>query len=329
MATDPKAVRQQLENIFQHVYLKDYQPPLGWDPGTGEPWMAVRCYANLAYASLVGTQGHNLHALRSMMNFCNIEFARVDSLAIRFPYVLLWIEFLDTRAPPDPTTVQEFLSIRKFLCEWSSNPLDFALDGIHLAYEEFLQRPILDRSGHEIPLPNGFSFTQNPQMENLSFAEPVALNGYRGHGEDVAAITQRAVEYYETQNKFSPYFIEDSYGHPEAYSDEARTSFKQEEETDQIGVRQRYREPRNGHPISSRRRSASPQMGKVRQNGRFDTRRTSNFNAQSSTEYCRPTSDQPIYERSPSLPSVDFFFGGTDDTQEHRSGGTGDSKKVS
>jgi hypothetical protein len=58
VAVDPKSVKQQLEDIFKHVYRKDYQPPLGWDPSTGEPWMAVRCYANLAYASLVGNQGY-------------------------------------------------------------------------------------------------------------------------------------------------------------------------------------------------------------------------------------------------------------------------------
>jgi hypothetical protein len=109
---------------------------------------------------------------------------------------------------------------------------------------------------------------------------------------------------------------------------QAKFYFKQEENTDQSDILRSYRETRGDYLISSRRRSASPLIEKLRENGSIDTPEMSSLKSQFSAEGFKTTPHQPPSERNPSLPSVDFFFGGTDGTHEH-SGGTSDFQKVS
>lgn len=116
---------------------------LGWNPETGEPWMAIRCYADRAYPALSGmisqlpalcvygltNEGLNqkyIFELQRMEPSFILQYTRF--VGTDFPgsekYILMWPEFRYLLGLVDPETWEKFNQFRAFLQLWASEPGD-------------------------------------------------------------------------------------------------------------------------------------------------------------------------------------------------------------
>lgn len=72
------STRQNLEKLWaDQKDRRSYQPQMGWNTATGEPWMAIRCYAGNAYPAISGPYNSHLKAVGKLIPEFVIMFQRL------------------------------------------------------------------------------------------------------------------------------------------------------------------------------------------------------------------------------------------------------------
>lgn len=136
------------------------QPQLGWNPTTGEPWFAVRSYAENAYPALYGKKKSVFHRVSRMMPDFVLRYERFPAQR----YVLIWPEFVDPGMVRDMRMWNRFDEFRLFLEEWAS--LTGNVRMMDVVLEEFLRRPEYTRRGLKVP--DGFVLSPNLGSQNAT-----------------------------------------------------------------------------------------------------------------------------------------------------------------
>jgi hypothetical protein len=74
-------MRKKLEELWANRWnRKKYKPQLGWNEATGEPYMAVRAYAENSYPALSGENHSFLKGVeRQLPEFC-LQYERFPQL---------------------------------------------------------------------------------------------------------------------------------------------------------------------------------------------------------------------------------------------------------
>ncbi|KAG4431140.1 hypothetical protein IFR05_013377 [Cadophora sp. M221] len=138
------ANKQMLEHRLasRSRYQRPCHIQLGWNPATGEPWFAVRSYADNAYPAIWG---------RNDQQFV-LQFERFPSLG----YVLIWTELADPRLINYDEVWDRFHQFRQFLEEWAR--MRGNVEMMDKCLERFFERSEDTRLG--LPVPAGFVLDQ-------------------------------------------------------------------------------------------------------------------------------------------------------------------------
>ncbi|CZR60312.1 uncharacterized protein PAC_10208 [Phialocephala subalpina] len=129
--------------------FKDYQPQLGFNPQTGEPWMAIRCYAEDAYPALSGQRHRYLLSLKKKIPKFEIQYERFEvEKDWGQKYLVIWPEFMDPDDLNNEQLWEEFGELRAFLESWAAGD---KAETIYQAYNKWLKLPKHERRGLELP----------------------------------------------------------------------------------------------------------------------------------------------------------------------------------
>lgn len=89
-------MRGVLERKFSGLpAYRGYQPMFGWNPATGEPWLAIRAYTDTAYLRISGQGNECIGRLQALIfqrtgHGINIRYVCMSSRG----YILLWSEYV-------------------------------------------------------------------------------------------------------------------------------------------------------------------------------------------------------------------------------------------
>lgn len=73
--------KKQIQQLWAGRWnRRGYNPQLGWNPETGEPWMAVRSYAENSYPALSGEQHSHLKHVQEQMPEFVLQYERFPHL---------------------------------------------------------------------------------------------------------------------------------------------------------------------------------------------------------------------------------------------------------
>jgi len=135
-SSDAEKTKATLEAMWaNNQRLKGYEPQLGWNPATGEPWLAIRCYVRNAFPALVGPNHQYLHDLARRVPEFKLRYER-------FPidgYTLIWPEFARPTDLVNQAIWKKFGNFRAFLEEWTASGQQQCVP-IHQAYRSFKEK---------------------------------------------------------------------------------------------------------------------------------------------------------------------------------------------
>jgi hypothetical protein len=135
-SADAQQTKATLEAMWAgNQRLKGYEPQLGWNPATGEPWLAIRCYIRNAFPALIGPNHQYLHALARNVPEFKLRYER-------FPidgYTLIWPEFARPTDLVNQAIWERFGNFRAFLEEWTASGQQQCFP-IHQAYRSFKEK---------------------------------------------------------------------------------------------------------------------------------------------------------------------------------------------
>ncbi len=148
-----------LEDLWaRSVRRQGYKPQLGLNPDTGEPWLAIRCYAYNAYPAFSGEGQRYLAYLHKAIKHFVIQYERFRTEG----YLLIWPEFRKPTELNDDQRWRDFNVLRNFLAKWADMR---AVQHIHVAYSVFCSLPESEKQ--PLPFSEGFYFDYN-SIKNLS-----------------------------------------------------------------------------------------------------------------------------------------------------------------
>jgi hypothetical protein len=125
----------------ENARLKRYEPQLGWNPATGEPWLSIRCYIRNGFPALIGKNHQYLHALERQVPEFRLRYERFPTDG----YLLIWPEFARPTDLVNQAIWAKFGNFRAFLEGWATSGEKSASGQtqcapIHHAYRKFKQK---------------------------------------------------------------------------------------------------------------------------------------------------------------------------------------------
>lgn len=121
---------------------------MGWNPLTGEPWMALRCNTDNAYPALVGRHHTVLYSFQNMTGDFIVHYERLHKLG----YILIWPEFARPAKMLSEEMWEKFGHLRAYLAHWAILRQTAPL--VDSYYKEWLAGEGKHVKG--LPLPGGF-----------------------------------------------------------------------------------------------------------------------------------------------------------------------------
>ncbi|CAD6502019.1 BgTH12-02262 [Blumeria graminis f. sp. triticale] len=145
-----KSMRRQLEEIWALGKNKpaNYEPQFGWNPSTGEPWLALRSYRENSYTSLSGPAHRYLRQLSAFFPAITIQYDRFPHLG----FTLIWFDLRDPKSVFSANVWRELAQLRAFFEDWASS--NNVSRPIHQAYKIFIDQNAPTRP--TLPLPDDF-----------------------------------------------------------------------------------------------------------------------------------------------------------------------------
>jgi hypothetical protein len=143
-------MKATLESMWaNNPRLKGYEPQLGWNPATGEPWLAIRCHVRNAFPALIGRNHEYFHELERSVPEFRLRYERFPTDG----YMLIWPEFSRPTDLVNQTIWAKFGNFRAFLEGWAASDQEECAP-IHHEYQRFKAK----EGSAALSLPNPLGF---------------------------------------------------------------------------------------------------------------------------------------------------------------------------